>query len=414
MHGLYDGDFAGYKIASPAEADAALREAVVAVDASVLLDLYRFRPQTSRDLIETLRSLGDRLVVPHQALREFWRRRQRAQDSPAAATKVATDALDKSSRSICDALSTWARAVGADDEEVSDVIARVKVFLGGLKDELRNVLPDPSAEGGGDPILEQLEEILAGRVTSSLPPEEWDECVAEANRRIEAEEPPGYMDAEKQDGDLPEGGAGDFLVWYEATRYAKGQDRDLLIVTRDQKQDWWWRQQTDFIGPRPELALEYHQLTGRRLFLMRPADLLARASVLNVQVDQASSADAVRVALIEDEVTDTPVESKTWTNSDDDLLLARSVWQKFSPHAKAVFSLLMDQPGTKVSGEDLATRLGIPNGKSGVAGVLAWPARHCAAVGREGPWWWEYGPEGDGAYYWVEPEVADLFNRVRN
>jgi hypothetical protein len=36
-----------------------LGEAVVAVDASVLIDLYRFRPQTSRDLIETLRSLGD-------------------------------------------------------------------------------------------------------------------------------------------------------------------------------------------------------------------------------------------------------------------------------------------------------------------------------------------------------------------
>ena len=158
---------------------------------------------------------------------------------------------------------------------------------------------DASAERGGDPILEQLEEILAGRVTSSLAPEEWDECVAEANRRIEAEEPPGYMDADKQDGDLPEGGAGDYLVWYEATRYAKEQDRDLLIVTRDQKQDWWWRQKTDFIGPRPELTLEYHQLTGRRLFLMRPADLLARASVLNVEVDQASSADAERVAHIE-------------------------------------------------------------------------------------------------------------------
>jgi hypothetical protein len=67
MHGLYDGDFVGYKIASPAELDDALREAVVAVDASVLLDLYRFRPRTSRDLIETLKGLGDRLVVPHQA-----------------------------------------------------------------------------------------------------------------------------------------------------------------------------------------------------------------------------------------------------------------------------------------------------------------------------------------------------------
>ena len=299
MHGLYDGDFVGYKIASSAEVDAALREAAVAVDASVLLDLYRFRAQTSRDLIETFRSLGDRLVVPHQVLREFWRRRQRVQDSPTGATRAATDALDKSGRSIGDALTTWARAVGVDDDEVSDLSGRVDDFLGELKGELENVMRDASAEGGEDPILEQLEEILAGRVTSALAREEWDECVAEANRRIEAEEPPGYMDAEKQDSDLPEGGAGDYLVWYEATRYAKEQDRDLIIVTRDQKPDWWWRRKTDFIGPRPELTLEYHQLTGRRLFLMRPTDLLKRASVLDVEVDQASSADAERIALIE-------------------------------------------------------------------------------------------------------------------
>src|SRR5262249_37555144 len=147
--------------------------------------------------------------------------------------------------------------------------------------------------------LEQLEQILARRVTSPLAPKEWAECIAEAKRRIEAKEPPGYMDADKQDGDLPEEGAGDYLVWYEATRYAKEQDLDLLIVTRDQKEDWWWRQKADLIGPRPELILEYHQLTGRRLFLMRPAELLARASLLDVEVDQESSADAGRVALIE-------------------------------------------------------------------------------------------------------------------
>lgn len=311
MHGLYDGDFVGYKIASSADLDAALHEAVVAIDANVLLDLYRFRPQTSRDLIKTLRSLGDRLVVPHQALREFWHRRQHAQDSPSAATKTATDALDKSSRSIRDALTTWARAVGVDDDELAGLIAKVHESLGELKGDIENVSQDPSPEGGGDPILEQLEEILTGRITSSLPPEEWAECVAEAKRRIEAEEPPGYMDAGKEDGDLPEGGVGDYLVWYEATRYAKEQGRDLLIVTRDQKQDWWWRQKADFIGPRPELTLEYYQLTGRRLFLMRPADLLARASVLDVEVDQASSADAGRVARIET-VSPTPGDVARW------------------------------------------------------------------------------------------------------
>ncbi len=301
MHGLYDGEFIGFKIASSQEIDVALREAVVAVDANVLFDLYRFRPQTSKDLIKTLKSLGDRLVVPHQALREFWRRRQRSQDSPRGATKTATDALAKSGRSIRDALGVWAKAVGVDDDELSVLAARVDDFLGTLSGELQEVLQDADAERGGDPILEQLEELLAGRVTAPLTHEEWTECVEEANRRIDADEPPGYLDAGKKDGDLPEGGAGDYLVWYQATRYAKEQDRDLLIVTRDQKEDWWWRQQSEFIGPRAELTLEYHQLTGRRLFMMRPADLLTRASVLEVEVDQASSADAGRVADAEEE-----------------------------------------------------------------------------------------------------------------
>ena len=117
---------------------------------------------------------------------------------------------------------------------------------------------------------------------------------------------------------------------------------------------------------------------------------------------------------IGDEMTDTPAgTAKKWTNSDDDLVLARLVWEKFSPRAKALFSLLMNQPGHKVSGEDLAATLDIPNGKSGVAGALAWPARHCAAVNRTGTWEWGSGP-GNGAYYWVEPEVAALFKKVRN
>jgi hypothetical protein len=299
MHGLYDGEFIGFKVASSEQLNAALRDAVVAVDANVLLDLYRFRPQTSQDLIKTLKTLGDRLVVPHQALREFWRRRQRSQDSPRSATKTATDAVDKSQRSICGALATWARAVGVGDDELSGLTVQVNDFLEELSRELQNVLRETNAERDGDPILEQLDGLLAGRVTSPLDPEEWAECVAEAKRRIESEEPPGYLDADKEGGDLAEGGAGDYLLWYQATRYAKQQDRDLLIVTRDQKEDWWWRQQSDLIGPRPELTLEYYELTGRRLFLMSPGELLKRSSILDVNVDQASPADAERVANIE-------------------------------------------------------------------------------------------------------------------
>lgn len=59
-------------------------------------------------------------------------------------------------------------------------------------------------------------------------------------------------------------------------------------------EDWSWRQQAAFLGPRPELVLEYHRLSGRRPFLLRPPDLLARANALQVEVDEESLADADR------------------------------------------------------------------------------------------------------------------------
>ena len=104
---------------------------------------------------------------------------------------------------------------------------------------------------------------------------------------------------------------------------------------------------------------------------------------------------------------------KEWANADDDVPLARTVWERFSPHAKGLFSLLMDRPGQKMSGDDLASTLAIPNGKYGIAGVLAWPGRHCAAVGRPPLWKWEAGPLGGSASFWMEEEVAELFKRIR-
>jgi hypothetical protein len=101
-----------------------------------------------------------------------------------------------------------------------------------------------------------------------------------------------------------------------------------------------------------------------------------------------------------------------WDTGDE--ALAAHVWRKFSTHAKAMFSLLMDHPGDAMTGEDLAAAVGIPNGKYGVAGVLAWPTRHCAAVGR--PLLCRYEepmtPDVSGTY-WIDDAVAGLFRPVR-
>lgn len=96
-----------------------------------------------------------------------------------------------------------------------------------------------------------------------------------------------------------------------------------------------------------------------------------------------------------------------WTNSEEDVAFARAIWGKFSPRAKALFTLLMAHPGQRITGEEIAKTLDIPNGMYGVAGVLAWPGRHSAAVGRVLPICWESGS------YWLEQDVADLFRKAQ-
>ena len=403
--GLYDDDFVGYRIPSDEELNVALREAAVAVDANVLLGLYRFLPQTANDLIKVLERFEDRLIVPHQALREFWRHRQRAAGSPEAATQVAGGAISKATASIAQALDTWSKQVGLDVGERGALLERVTTFADDLREELAAVHDRTDARAGDeDPLLTQLERLLNGRVTSALPGQEWEECVVEGNRRVEAEEPPGYRDAAKQESDVPEGAAGDYLIWYQATRVAAERGCDLIVVTSDEKEDWWWRRQATLLGPRPELTLEYHNLSGRRLFLLRPPDLLARAAALDVEVDEQSFADAERRS--DEDITQ-------WTAEALAALLSRL--DHDSPvQAEAI--RLAARSGGRVTREKVYELGGFPDERM-LRGFTRPPARLTVALQAEGvvpegvlPIFVARYPDGvKASYFTVPPEIPAAY-----
>ncbi len=65
-----------------------------------------------------------------------------------------------------------------------------------------------------------------------------------------------------------------------------------------------------------------------------------------------------------------------------------------------MFALLMDNPDQEYTGDQIAQAVNIPNGARGVAGVLAWPGRYAAAIGREPPASWREDQETlEGRYY---------------
>jgi hypothetical protein len=293
MAGLFDG-FEGYRVVTDADKRHALRTALVAVDANVLLNLYRYNSRTTEDLLTIFEKLGDRLVVPHQAMREFHRNRLKAIGNPEQATHEARTALDKSRSGASRALDAWSKQVALDDAELRRLHAEVDQVFRTLQEAVDRATPDrvhtstPTTE---DPVLRRLAELLDGNVLPRPDEKTWTALVAEGNRRVDDLVPPGYLDAEKGD-QYPEGAAGDFLVYVQACEEAKGRQLDLVIVTNDEKEDWWWRRGPDMIGPRQEMTKEFFNDTGRRLFLMRPSDLLVRSDALDVEVNPDSAKDA--------------------------------------------------------------------------------------------------------------------------
>ena len=103
-------------------------------------------------------------------------------------------------------------------------------------------------------------------------------------------------------------------------------------------------------------------------------------------------------------------ESRAWSAEDADQ--AAWLYGKLAPPARELFDLLIDAPGERFGGENIAKRLELDKGAHGVAGILAWPGRYSRHLGRALPIATEGRADG-GTDYYMEAEVAALFATAR-
>jgi hypothetical protein len=108
------------------------------------------------------------------------------------------------------------------------------------------------------------------------------------------------------------------------------------------------------------------------------------------------------------------LELLPWFDTQEDLALAQDIWGKINDRARGMLSILIDAADEKVPASTIGTSVDIPHGISGVAGVLAWPGRFSAAVGKKLPVQKEDGELGQGANYWMTKEVGALFAKARD
>jgi hypothetical protein len=102
--------------------------------------------------------------------------------------------------------------------------------------------------------------------------------------------------------------------------------------------------------------------------------------------------------------------AEAWSADDADQ--AAWLYHRLAPPARELFDLLVDAPGQRFGGEQVAKRLNLDKGAHGVAGILAWPGRYSRRVGRVLPIATEGRADG-GTDYYMEPDVAALFTAAQ-
>lgn len=244
--------FSGHRRKTEEEIQHMLEDGLIAFDANVLLNLYRYSSSTREAFLDIISKFSDKIFLPHQVVFEYSKNRYDVIVEQENAYKEFQKSLTKIQEDI---ESTSKHPFLSKKLEKS----LLKVF-DEVNNEVNRQIDMHASYLKSDPIYDKLNELFKGKVTESFNDAKINEIEEEGENRYQDKIPPGYEDS-KNKSDRRK--YGDLIIWKQIIKHAKQNKKDILLITDDGKEDWWWKlKDKRNMGPRPELIEELKRETG--------------------------------------------------------------------------------------------------------------------------------------------------------
>jgi len=250
---------------SPDDLKVMWKSCLFSFDANVLLNLYRYSSETRQIYFDILKNINSKIFITYHAAKEYFENR--------------IEVIIQQDKAYRDTVSK------INDLKSAFQNKRQHPFLSeGILTEFENVTERAVADLNSKQaeILKRITDdeiqiMIAELFNEKIPTWELQEKAEEIRRtgeeRYKKRTPPGYKDAKKEQSaddkdDLRK--YGDLIVWLQLMDHCKKENKDLVFVTDDKKEDWWQIIQGKTIGPRPELLKEFRSVTGQKIHLYTP------------------------------------------------------------------------------------------------------------------------------------------------
>ncbi|MEN7430867.1 MULTISPECIES: PIN-like domain-containing protein [Chromobacteriaceae] len=234
-------------------------ECIFAIDANVLLNLYRYSPDTRSALESALTMVKDRLFIPHQAAKEFLNNRLNV---TAGQSEEYTSAI-KEIQNLAARLANKKKHPFLPETRLPGFKEQVAELVQLLEDQ-KNRLLDKLID---DEILVFVENIFDGKVGEMTSEGELSIIIQCGEERYSKKIPPGYRDSPKGSLEDPSRKFGDLIVWKQIIMHASQIKKPVIFITDDKKDDWWLEQSGRTIGPRTELREEFIRDVGKNFWM---------------------------------------------------------------------------------------------------------------------------------------------------
>jgi PIN like domain len=268
----------------------ALRTGLVAPDTNVLLSLYRFQSEGREELFGALERLGDRLWIPYQVAFEFHRNRLSVIAGQESYFGKNRDELNSTINEYLSKLKTFSNRIAlpqTENHQLQSMIQQAHAAVLAQISTFEEINEIHLNNRDSDDVLARLEVLFSNRVGEPMKPEELEAARKEADKRVKAKIPPGYMDRDKPDS------SGDYILWKQLMNEASLRKLPTILITDDRKEDWFRREHGLTLGARFELREEMAIEAGVPFLIMTSETFLVHAkayleaSVSSATVDQA-------------------------------------------------------------------------------------------------------------------------------
>ena len=218
-------------------------------DASALLDIFRLNKDLTEQVFKVMEHYSEQIRVPYHAAEEYNERINSVLEGQYNKIEEAKKNFERFEQSL-----NAKRNQPYISTKTSKLIQSLKKQIEIDFDEQAEYIMDELIHGN---LQNRMADLLDAKVLEPFSEEEIQRLKENGKKRYADRIPPGWKDTSKQANSY-----GDYINWEEILRLAESDNKSIVFITNEMKEDWIETVDGKKLGPLHALSQEFYDRIG--------------------------------------------------------------------------------------------------------------------------------------------------------